>query len=869
MSEHLNIKIKDKYLVLPEDFQIDIDDVNPIFNDYSGYSYDFQIPIDLNRHIFGNLSDLRSQRKPVDLEFNKIQVFCEGIQFRSGVISSNDDETLDGSVTLQMVSNVNTLEDLVADLQCNDIPVKDKIQIGEKIGNLSGKYNYKVQLHYRASTAGAKNKDTESLDHYSAPRSGSLINVLEPQALGFSYPAICKINDGGTFEQAALDGSGMVGEDTSFINVSEEYPIKKYCNARVCYTHYDINPDDGSSSSDVSKGGETDPYYVLEANRMQSGICFYILYFLDCLFHYLGLYYDNSNLLKVGDMKRLCFFTTKCCYDVERKYPNKGIVGVDQDVIYDLNTSTEINSWLVSRKTKASVQSHYEPVKDLQSAIRNGIVYEVGDEVPGVGKMEFIRYEVKDFQLQSLQANIMNMYANSENFPQMSVKSLLDSFWASFGVKFIMDHEKNSVKPIFIRDIFRDNSKPIHLNAILLSSDRINEKITGYKMLYSEESDKKEQVDNIKYGIKDYDTNYDYIDYSKVDTEKSYYDIMRRRSNSDTTCYIDRNTGNAYRFKVDSDAKKLSELNVSLFEVGGYKGVEIGDCSLKNEDFIIESISDFQPVIFNDVYGKNAVNVGSNSQITETFPDGTTVTVSNINLKQKESKLAVYVDEDMWHENTKMIIDHSMGDDFIDAAIRLELTTDESYDPTNTEDGNSPLQHYDWGNSIAIMRGGGSDSKVQYYDYNYDGNGNSKWRIVAGEYALSSDSMDNWGVDYDYNGNLDGIGEEERFSLKIRAFKVINGEIICLDDEKDEKGDIIRKIKSRGLYDTFMAEYAHFLLNRKKINIKFLCDLSQMMDINWAKKYQIGDLVFFWNKISYSISKKKGLGEISAEVFVL
>lgn len=151
MSEHLNIKIKDKYLVLPEDFQIDIDDVNPIFNDYSGYSYDFQVPIDLNRHIFGNLSDLRSQRKPVDLEFNKIQVFCEGVQFRSGVISSNDDETLDGSVTLQMVSNVNTLEDLVADLQCNDIPVKDKIQIGEKIGNLSGKYNYKVQLHYRAS----------------------------------------------------------------------------------------------------------------------------------------------------------------------------------------------------------------------------------------------------------------------------------------------------------------------------------------------------------------------------------------------------------------------------------------------------------------------------------------------------------------------------------------------------------------------------------------------------------------------------------------------------------------------------------------------------------------------------------------------
>lgn len=116
---------------------------------------------------------------------------------------------------------------------------------------------------------------------------------------------------------------------------------------------------DGTSGDTVSTSETYDPYYILEADRMQSGICFYVLYFLDCLFNALGLNYDNEDLLSVGDMKRLCFFTTHCKYDIERKYPDKtdydfrtrlqlmnGFQVVIQKVIFQPHTSRQ-RSWKV------------------------------------------------------------------------------------------------------------------------------------------------------------------------------------------------------------------------------------------------------------------------------------------------------------------------------------------------------------------------------------------------------------------------------------------------------------------------------------------------------------------------------------------
>lgn len=134
---------------------------------------------------------------------------------------------------------------------------------------------------------------------------------------------------------------------------------------------------------------------------------------------------------------------------------------------------------------------------------------------------------------------------------------------------------------------------------------------------------------------------------------------------------------------------------------------------------------------------------------------------------------------------------------------------------------------------------------------------------------MSSDSIDNWGNKYDYNGTQPGIGGDERFSLKIRAFKEINGEILCQDDERDESGRVVNKIRTRGLYDTFFSEHAHFLLNRKKMLIEFYCSVTDILNIQWDKRYQIDDLVFWWNKLNYTVDMTNGLSKVSAEIFVL
>lgn len=854
---HLAIKINGKYAVLPDDFSIDVEDVNPLFNDYESYSYDTELPIEKNRHIFGDLSNVKSDKRLVDYENGKMQIIVDGIPFRSGYIQTNENEEIDDSISISMVSSLQTLDDMVSDIQCQDVPVIDKIKIGEIIGNVYAKISFYWYLKWKS-----KGK-TGFLTWSSSTATGgrtldTIAQKFEVQALGFSLPASCDEDSDGYAKQS--NGKPKIAE--SYINVSLPYPQAKYCNARVCYTHYK-KESDGTSGSTVSTSDTYDPYYVLEADRPQSGICFYLLYFLDCLFSYLGYSFDNSKLTAVGDLCRVAFFTTHCKYDLERKNADKG------DDNYDYTDLTQINKWLSSRNTKGSLKFEYDTVKSLDSVTIGGNLYKVGEEIPGLGDLKYAEFDVTDLKSE-VKANVMNMYANSDNFPDVSVTSILDSMWASFGVKFLVDYEKKNVRAVLIRDIYRDKTAPIELHVRLINAYKISEKITGVRMKYSAESDKDEQQSNLKNGVKDYDTNYDYIDYSNVNSELTYLQIVKMSGSSDTICYIDKTTGNAYRLKVDADASTIDELKPAVFEVGAFKGVEIGDCSTQNEDFVEEIVSDFEPLILNDINGKKEKAVGEATDSYVKDPTtGNIFSLTAVNSENTKQILAAFVDEDMWHENMTMKVKNVMGDNYINAYLTETFETDECYDTTQTDDGNSPLQSTDWGLAITVMRGGGSDETIQYYDYDYDGCGNSKWRVVAGEYAISPDSIDNWASAYDYNGTQEGIGSEERFSLKIRAFKEVNGEILCDKDDTDRYGNVTHKVRSRGLYDTFMSEHAHFLLNRKKLQLEFYCNISELTDIQWERRYKIGDYIFWWNKISYNIDVKSGLGLVQAEVYLL
>ena len=236
--------------------------------------------------------------------------------------------------------------------------------------------------------------------------------------------------------------------------------------------------------------------------------------------------------------------------------------------------------------------------------------------------------------------------------------------------------------------------------------------------------------------------------------------------------------------------------------------------------------------------------------------------------------------------------------DGIEMLLSQSLSLAESYDPTQTDSGNSPLQEIDWGLTIGVMRGAGSDSEIINYDRGYDGFDNSRWKDTIAIYELTSDTMDVKGAIFDYNGAEAGDGGGERFSLQIRSWaqfvyyidgndklhinkdvslagQAVDGVsgktwlIPCNDDERNQQGNVINKIRSRGLFDSFMREHAKFLLGRKKYKVKVLATIAQLLDIrnHWTDFYVLDGKVGLIDKVNYEISKAEGVKEAELEFY--
>ena len=357
--------------------------------------------------------------------------------------------------------------------------------------------------------------------------------------------------------------------------------------------------------------------------------------------------------------------------------------------------------------------------------------------------------------------------------------------------------------------------------------------------------------------------------------------------------YVDVTTGNAYRIKINGEATTTSDMKPALFEVGQFRGIELGDCSAKAESdgTIVEYISDFQPVSFNDVNYQTRISATSKREYT--FRDGNDVYTFKEIKSGGQPMLVAFIDEDMEHEFVEQRINNPLSSVLVDLYVAEVLKMIESYDPNDTDDGDSPLQSYEWGLAVAMMRGGGTDMEVQRYDPGYDGFQNDKWRTVAGEYALTTDTMDQMGNQFDYNGTASGIGDGERFSLKITAYRPFRYRydqqgrlkistnpqewidpswlVPCNSDVEDQQHRVQEKIRSRGLYDTFLSDMAHFLLNRKKYRLKVTTTVAQLADIknHWKSRWNIDGYTGYINRVNYQLAVNRRLTEAEIDFFAL
>ena len=944
MNSKLTILADGKPLALKEGASISIELKNPLFNDNEMFSYPVELPVEGNRHFLKNVDDVSSDIRPVSYEHTPMQIIADGVPLASGPSIIQEDERVEDSLSLNIDASTQSFADLIGDIKCNEVPIptkyRDQLLIGEKIDEVSVSVNYKTEVEIKYQGKKGDKKYGSVGDDYTTE------STFSPQALGFSYPAQCK--ETGDLHEAVLlktytypNGNNVKIPDvqTSYINVSDAYPQKLFCNARVCYAHHDLN-DDGTTSDKIvqystqrkgedpnNKNREQEmyedrgPIWVLDANRPQSGICFYILFFLDCLFEYLGVQFDNSALTAIGDMKRLCFFTTKCSYDIKplyaRSYYTKndeavkaGLkqVGDVKEGFFQKQANSEkdvkdlfedVNKWLDSRGCGGNLKLENPKDKNVQEVKYRKVTYEIvnkkyngsfynqgafkdtevvavkGDwETVTVGKDKVASITCKStIKKAQMSASIFRMYANEKNFPDESVSDVIDSLEQQFGIKFHYDYEQKKVTAYLIRDVFRkQNPTPRNFHAQVLSMLPITEKITGVRAGYAAESEAKEQRDNVKNQVKDYNTDYDYIEYPKNSTvtNLTYKDIIHEVHNGQMNVFVDLQTGNKYRVKIDKEFTDASNMEPRLFEVAAMKGVEIGDCSTLNEDFIQEFKSSFVPVGMVDANYRMALSSSTGStcatdnpkQPNEVGKQYEGYEFGEVNGSYAKTQMAALVDEDMEHEFVKQYVKNTMSSMVADFYVTEELSLRESYDPSSTDDGNSPLQSYDWGLSVAIMRGGGADATHESYDYNYDGFGNSRRRTKSGDYAMTTDSIDPYGNEYDYNGVETGIGNEERFSLKPRAW---------VQPEWADAPLVVNtpSVKNRGYVDVFLVDYIYFLLHRKKYYVKCLASVAQVADIqnHWKDWWVVGGKKCLINKVNTDVTVKEGMGVVEMEIY--
>lgn len=858
MHSHLDIKINGNSLGTMPDASIDMNMQNPMFNRVEAFSYPIETPIKINRKILGNIEVPQSDKRLSDIDDQQAMVHIDGVPVVSGRIVTGVDEEIDETVSLNIDSITKSFTDLIADLKCTDVPLlpDDEIIIGEKVGQItaSGNLTFKVRLRETDDTSGPDHPGGRRYIWTDLPDETVAINFfLDLPALGFSYPGHCEQDSNGVAtpdpdqpETSYPDMDVKVKNPkvlVSYINTTMPFDASHpYCNARVCYKHYGVKKTtdgdkttyetDSEITSDKEQSNEARwPYWVLDANRPQSGICFYVLYFLRCLFKLLNISYNDDALMAVEDMRHLTFFTTKCKYTV-KTLTNDFFSGT-KDAFQQ-----KVNAWADSRGCGGQL----EVVENFGKQVR-------------IDEGEYKFYTLKDESTPvSYTADLQQMLATSDNFPDVSVTEVIESLENSFGIRFLFNQDNNACRAIFLRDVFRSQAAPRKFLGKVLSVHKLTEKNTGIKVCYSAESDAKDQRLNVRNGVRDYDTDYDYIDYPEerdqdVDiigktqtiTTKTYTDIFKRLSSSDMNVYIDRTTGNAYRIKIDSDAKTAEEWKPVLFEVGGYKGVEIGDCSPSNEN-LIELVSHFKPVMMNDVNYQEEVANGV-----------------------RKPYYAAFIDKDMEHEFVPFTLQSVSEFENGSLTLKANMRLKESYDPSETEDGNSPLQETDWGLAVCMMRGGGATAYIEDFDENYDGFSNWRWRMVStGDYQMYSDSVDAFGGVFDYNGEQEGTGGGDRFSLKMRSYKQpswADGPI-C---------DTQKYILLRGLFDTFMAEYVHFLFDRKPLRITSICTAAELADIinHWTEWFNIDGHVGFINKIGCNVSAEMGIGKVTIDFLTI
>lgn len=446
--------------------------------------------------------------------------------------------------------------------------------------------------------------------------------------------------------------------------------------------------------------------------------------------------------------------------------------------------------------------------------------------------------------------------ASSDCFPKEEISTVIKALESGFGIRLLFDRSYKRVRIVLLKNIFRNNDTQ-NINCDILGETKTENCIRGFRMTYGDSDDTayyyKGLDDLLPHKKQLWIDKSDKHDYSRWDLNANYAELLNKVSAFDTTCYIAPTTGNAYGIKVDKDAKRYDDLHPSLFEFASYMDAEDGDCT--GEDETIETINvGFKPAIMNDTNYENERHYGTREQqfalfVDETMrprrPDlGDLPNDNQPGVKSYNDSDAVYdtdkmyelygnngtkekmvsggivvpgsfsVASDMYVEMTIPDITFSMThyyymdpnhqdiQDFtctlknvkvsghINEGYRLYLQ--DNFEPN--DDGVCPVETHDWGLTLGIMRGSGSDAYVDYTGDPNDEEGNDTWDVMPGSSATAHpDTCDSYGNLWDYNGSIkvDSASDAEK-QIKVlcpnTADALLDTRVSFTDKERTDAG---------------------------------------------------------------------------------
>lgn len=435
--------------------------------------------------------------------------------------------------------------------------------------------------------------------------------------------------------------------------------------------------------------------------------------------------------------------------------------------------------------------------------------------------------------------------ASSENLPDTGLSEFLESLKNAFGMRLLVDND-NRVRIRFLRNIFRSTETKSLAFEDILTVNKRHLDFNGLKIKYGQEDGEEFSYDQYK-EMKAYDSYPPLLtDWTNLKNEdkpsNAYTDLLPIEE--DKLLRIDKETGNFYRTKVD----KQTFDEAQLFEVAQFLPYQVEGYTHNDEP---EELSiGFQPIIPTIVDGSKFILMTDRPIPTEAF--------------------------------------------FVDVEIPYNLKNSIVAEPETSADGvftgnESPLLEewkelleFDCGFTLGIIRTSPEGSLGENYTVvtkNVDGFGNDEWVRTLCTTTVTSDSVSREGYLFDYNGTDEGIGApmDQLVSLKLWNGKqnFDPSSLASVDEEGNTTtgADVYNNnptgpLPNRGLVPQFLSEYLYFRKHRKPITVKGYMHVSELMNIEWDKYYNVAGYRGLLDKIKFTVSME-GISVVTVEHFVI